>query len=174
MPHKNLEIIPKVASILKNKYGLQNFKFNITIPLNNIKKNKSFYILAKKNGVSNYINNLGYQSQLQLIDLYSKCDIYFFPSLLETFSAALLEAMFFRLPIVASNFDFNQEVADDAALYFQPMSAEDAANKLYHLITDNNLYESMISKCKNRIQLYNDYTKYFKDTSNFLIDVAKL
>ena len=31
-PHKNIEIVPQVAHVLKYEYGLKNFRFLITIP----------------------------------------------------------------------------------------------------------------------------------------------
>jgi len=171
-PHKNLELIPEVASVLKNKYGLMNFEFILTIPYNDEKYINDFNAIVNHYDVDNQINNVGYQSQQQLIELYSKCDIYFFPSLLETFSATLLEAMYFQMPIVATDFDFNREVADGAALYFQPKNAEEAAEQIACLIKDQYLYGEMIAKAKKRIMRYDDYSKNFSDIVNFLIEVA--
>ena len=66
--------------------------------------------------VANMVENVGYQTQDQLKELYSRCDLFFFPSLLETFSVSLVEAMYFKMPIVATDIDFNREVTEDAAL----------------------------------------------------------
>lgn len=172
IPHKNLKIIPEVARVLKNDYNLTNFIFVVTIPFNNKSDIEQFSELVAKNGVEGNITNVGYQTQLQLIDLYSTCDIYFFPSLLETFSAALLEAMHFKMPIVATDFNFNKEVAAEAALYFSPMNAEEAAGQLARLISDRDTYERCVELGNERIKLYNNYDNYFCDTVKFLTEVA--
>lgn len=165
-PHKNIDIIPEVARILIDK-NISNFQFHVTIPENSLFISQFNKLLSKYSVERNVVNE-GFQTQSQLIDLYSKCDIFFFPSLLETFSASLLEAMFFKMPIVAADFDFNREVAGDSALYFKPKNAKSAAEKIGRLMADKALYDDICEKEQQRILHYIDYDRYFKDTVDFL------
>lgn len=171
-PHKNIDIIPLVANILKSEYNISSFRFHVTIP----DRDKGFLTKFKSQaiqlGVNDLIVNEGYQTQKQLVSLYSKCDLFFFPSLLETFSASLLEAMYFKMPIVATDFDFNIEVAKDAALYFEPQNAEQAAMQISRLICNKQLYNQMVVNGQERIQCYNDYQKHFNEIRDFLIEVV--
>ena len=153
---------------------MNGFKFIVTIPFNNKKDIEEFNSLVVRNGVEEHIVNVGYQTQQQLVDLYSTCDIYFFPSLLETFSAALLEAMHFKMPIVATDFSFNKEVAGDTALYFSDVNAEEAANQLSKLISDKGVYDKYVELVSERIKLFNNYDRYFCDTIAFLKNVASV
>lgn len=171
-PHKNVDIIPQVAYLLKTKYGLENIKFIITIPEKNKEFLERFNSLLNDYNVANLVENVGYQTQNQLKELYGRCDLFFFPSLLETFSVSLVEAMFFKMPIVATDIDFNREVTEDAALYFQPKNAEQAAAQIAKLIKDPDLYDRMAEIGQERIVLYNDYIKHFNETVAFLKDVA--
>lgn len=171
-PHKNVDIIPKVAYLLKTKYDLEKIKFIITIPEKNKEFLDSFNSSLHEYNVANMVENVGYQTQNQLKELYSRCDLFFFPSLLETFSVSLVEALYFKMPIVATNIDFNREVTEDAALYFEPKNAEKAAEQIAKLIKDSALYNKMIKVGQERIKLYNDYDKHFNDTVAFLKEVA--
>lgn len=171
-PHKNMEIIPEVASILKNKYGINKFKFHVTIPFENKKYLAFFDGLLRKYGVEDNVVNEGYQNQEQLKKLYCRCDIYFFPSLFETFSVALLEAMYFKMPIVATDIDFNREVSQDAALYFEPKNADMAAKQITEIANDVALYNQMVKNGQERLKKYGDYNKHFCETMDFLIDCA--
>jgi glycosyltransferase involved in cell wall biosynthesis len=57
-------------------------------------------------------------------------DAVIFPSMLECFSATPLEAMIMRKPLFASNMTFNHNICLDYAFYFDPHSAESAADAI--------------------------------------------
>lgn len=171
--HKNISIVVDVAYFLLHYYHISDFKIILTIPNNASVFWEDIKKIAEEKGVSHTICNVGYQKQSELALLYQKCDIGFFPSLLETFSATLLEYMFFGLPIVASDFEFNKEVAKDAALYFEPKNAEDAASKISELYFNGELRHSFVEKGKMRVRHYSDFSSYVKETISFLELIAK-
>lgn len=171
-PHKDHLIIPKVANLLYRKYGLNDFEFIVTLSEKDKKFLERFQDEAKRYSVESFIRNVGYKTQDQLIELYSDCDLGFFPSLLETFSATLLEYMYFELPIVASDFEFNSEVAQEAALYFDPHNAEDAALAILSLYKDKDLFNKQIEHERKRILQYSDYSMHYKKTIDFLMKIA--
>lgn len=170
--HKKIDLIPFIAKRLIEEFNFTNFKIYVTIPFES-PFNTKFEGLVEKNNVKDYIENVGYQTQTDLINLYSKCNIGFFPSLLETFSATLLEYMKFELPIVASNFEFNRDIAQDAALYFEPNNVKDATRHLFDLMNDRDLFIELQSRGKKRLDNYSDYSKHFDETVDFFLKILK-
>lgn len=171
-PHKNIDIIPDILKILKNKYQISNIKFITTIPEESI----FFYSFNKKLKMENLeanVVNKGYCTQEQLKELYKECDMCFFPSLLETFSATLLEAMSYSLPIVASNFEFNTEVAGNAGLYFNPKDAPDAAEKIWRIFSDPVLRKTLQNNAISRLSNFSDYDNHFKNTVAFFEEIIQ-
>lgn len=166
-PHKNIEIVPKVAHILKKEYGLKNFRFLITIPPED--KNVAVKIIKSTEdlGVEDEVINIGGKTQQELVELYESATVGFFPSVLETFSATLLEYMYFKLPIVSSDKPFNTEVVGDAAVLFKATDAEGAAKAIYSILTNQVLSDKLIEKSENRIKQYLDYNQHYQRTIEF-------
>lgn len=171
-PHKNLLIIPKVLKALKEKQGIQNVRFHLTIPHDDATLKRIFEESASY-GVDVCIVNHDRCSQKQLGEIYNHCSICFLPTLLETFSATSLEAMYFGLNIVATDFEFNREIIKGAGLYYQPMDAEDAASKIVSFIKDPQMCSVMQEEMRKRLSLYNNYENHFKEIKNFLVRVGK-
>lgn len=171
-PHKNLDIIPRVLKALKHLHGISNVHIHVTIPEDDPVW-KSILKECKQYGVENNIVNHGRCPQKLLSEIYNHCSICFLPSLLETFSATSLEAMYFDLNIVATDLEFNREIIRDAGLYYNPMDADDAASKIATLINDPTLCESLKEKMKQRLTVYNDYNKHFNDILDFLLKVGR-
>jgi len=171
-PHKNLSIIPRVLKILTDNYGISNVNIHITIPEDDPTL-KGILNESKEYGVEDHIVNHGRCPQKMLSNIYNQCTICFLPSLLETFSATSLEAMYFGLNIVAADFEFNREVIGDAGLYYNPKDAEDAANKMASLILDPTLCTVLQEKTQQRLPVYSDYDKHFNSILDFLVRVGK-
>lgn len=167
-PHKRVDIIPSIAKILVSKFGVNNIHFYYTLPFES-ERAKLLEDMIVTYEVQDYVSNLGYLDQQQLIDVYLKCDIGFFASLLETFSSTLLEYMKFQLGIVATDLPFNTEVTEDAALYFKPNDAEDAAYKIYSIIEDSIKREKMIEASKERLKVFGDYEVYYNRKISYLL-----
>ena len=75
-------------------------------------------IIIEKNNLQDAVEFLGRKSSEELVLLYQKCQIFIFPSTIETFGNPLLEAMACGAPIACSNTAAMPEIAKDAALYF--------------------------------------------------------
>ncbi len=169
-PHKNFDIIPIVLTELK-RIGISNARFHTTIPKEHPLFERFSEQITKEDLLECWVNH-GRISQQELADVYRQCRFCFFPSLLEVFSASILEAMFYGLPILASDFPFNKDVLDDACLYFEPKNAKSAAEKLKKLIMDKNLQNTLKMRMKKRITLYSDYDKHFNSIVDFLKKVG--
>ncbi|MGK2848861.1 MAG: glycosyltransferase family 4 protein [Minisyncoccota bacterium] len=77
-----------------------------------------------------------------------------FPSLYEGFGIPLLEAMSQGVPIISSNIASLREVADDAALYFDPQSLARCTEILYTLFINPKQREELIRCGKKRLQFF--------------------
>lgn len=118
-PHKNTKIFPEVQRLLNEKYGIRS-KFYVTFT-------DDEWIGAGED-FRNCCYNVGVLSVPQCPSFYESMDAVIFPSMLECFSATPLEAMIMRKPLFASNMNFNRDICLDYAFYFDPHSAESAAD----------------------------------------------
>ena len=171
-PHKNLHIVPRVLKALSENYGISNIRIHLTIPYDDATLTD---IVAESGryGLDNCIINHGRCTQEQLVEIYNKCSICFLPTLLETFSATSLEAMYFGLNIVATDMDFNKEVIKDAGLYFSPMDAVDAAGKIATFVGNPDICREMQERMKRRLMIYGNYERHFFEIKDFLLKVGR-
>ncbi|MBO4620700.1 MAG: glycosyltransferase [Victivallales bacterium] len=137
-PHKNLGIIRKVVDVLKSR-GHENFKFVVTLPA-------EYYERLFGEGYRASILNVGFVPSREGPSLYQECDFMFLPTLLECFSASYAEAMVMRKPILTSDMGFAHCVCKDAAIYYNPVDANEIADKLIALANDQSLQESLVAK----------------------------
>jgi len=168
--HKNLDIIPHVLEELQS-LGISNVRFHVTIPKGEDYWRKMSKYLQSQ-GFGDRVVTHGRCSQIELADLYRHCQFCFLPTLLEVFSVTSLEAMYFQLPIVATDFDFNREVMEDACLYYEPKNAREAAERIRELIVNPGIQSEIKDKMKKRLQLFSDYDRHFNDICDFLKMVA--
>jgi glycosyltransferase involved in cell wall biosynthesis len=97
---------------------------------------------------------LGYVDRSDLPIVYKLAPVFVFPSFYEGFGIPILEAMSQKTPVLSSDIPVLREIADDAALYFNPESLDEISEKLYNLITDENLRENMINLATKRIDFF--------------------
>ena len=171
VPHKNFDILPDVLKELK-ALGIENVRFRVTIPSSDPLWSQ-FQGKLKQYGLEGRIVSLGRCSQIELAEMYRQCQLCFLPTLLEVFSVSTLEAMNFRLPVVATDFDFNREVMADSCLYYEPMNAREAAAKIKRYVDSEDLREEMKEKMDSRLTLFGDYDKHFNDILAFLVKVGE-
>ena len=162
-----------MAHILKYDYKLENFRFLVTIPSKAEGVSNQLYEEAKTLSVEEHVLNVGGRPQKDLVDLYETSTVGFFPSVLETFSATLLEYMYFKLPIVSSDKPFNREVVGNAALFFDATDPKQAAAALNNVINDKTLKEELVERGSRQILSYLDYDSHYKSTIDFFETIVK-
>ena len=148
-PHKNLEIAIDIAKILKKKHPDFQFRFVFTIEPDQYPKLDS-----------DFENNFCFIGKVHVSEapsLYEQADIMFQPSLLECFSATYPEAMRMNVPIVAADMEFARSLCGDAAVYYAPLDAVDAADTIYRVATDKELREILQDKGKKQLRKYDTY-----------------
>lgn len=106
-------------------------------------------------GIEDRIKFLNYVSDEQLSVLYQHAICFVLPSLYEGFGLPVLEAMRHNCPVITSNISSLPEAGGDAALYVDPLSSEDIAQKMHSLVSDSKLRHDMIEKGKKQILKFN-------------------
>ena len=150
--HKNIQVIPDVLYILKNKYNLSP-QFYLTIP-ENAEIWKSVVKRSKELEVENLIVNLGKISLNQCLDYYLKAKIVFLPTLMEIFSATYIEAMAMGVPIVTNDMDFARDNCGNAALFCDSDNIEDYAYNIYRLWHDQTLHNILVERGYEHLSKY--------------------
>ena len=145
-PHKNLTISINIAKVLKEKHPDFKFRFVFSV------EKEKFPTLDTS--IEDCFVFLGRVAVEECPSLYEQCDIAFLPSLLECFSAMYAEAMRMGVPILTTDLPFARGLCGDAAMFYEPLSAEDAAEKIYALTTDESLRHSLMAKGKKQLEKF--------------------
>lgn len=159
---KNFEIINKVIPYLQD----DEFKYEFHITINKEDYERLF------TGKEKWVKNHGHVFAKDCPSLYNQCDAMFLPAHLECFSASYPEAMKMERPILTSNLSFASTVCKDAALYFDNLDPLDVANKIKDLFHDDELYNDLVERGKERLTVFDDsrgQAKKYLDICNQLI-----
>jgi glycosyltransferase involved in cell wall biosynthesis len=135
-PNKNFQSIVKAIKILGNN--------NIEVVIAGGRNSKVFGQL--NNMLSANVKELGYITDNELKSLYENALCFVYPSFYEGFGLPPLEAMACGCPVIVSNAASLPEVCGDAALYCDPHSPEDIADKIFKLINNKELRDSLSEK----------------------------
>lgn len=90
-------------------------------------------------------------SEFELNSLYHYAIAFIYPSFYEGFGMPILEAMANHCPNILSYASCFPEIAGDAALFFDPFSAEDLYYKMLKIMHDSSLRDELIDKGKIRV-----------------------
>ncbi len=112
-------------------------------------------------------------SDRELANAYKYASAFIYPSLYEGFGIPLLEAMHYGSPIVASKASCFPEIAGDAALYFEPTSAEDLVLKIEKIISDSETRSQLIKNGYEREKQFG-WDKCATHTYEFYKDILNL
>jgi glycosyltransferase involved in cell wall biosynthesis len=111
-----------------------------------------------------------FASEAELQDFYSKALAFVFPSLYEGFGFPILEAFASGCPVILSDASCFPEIAENAAVYFDPYSADDMRDKIEKVILDSSLQSMLIERGFERVK-YFSWEKTVKQTYQLYCDV---
>lgn len=94
---------------------------------------------AKKSQVADRIHFTGFVSDDELLQFYGACDVFVYPSYYEGFGLPILEAMACGRAVACSNTSAMPEVADSAAILFDPSSTTELVLALRDLLLNPEL-----------------------------------
>lgn len=124
--------------------------------------------LISQESLDENVEFLGHQHSSELKSLYEKCQIFVFPSTVETFGNPLVEAMACGAPIASSNAAAMPEVLGDAAAFFDPGNVDEMADVLGALIDDPEERARLAKSARARATLFS-----WEETKRRTLDVIR-
>jgi glycosyltransferase involved in cell wall biosynthesis len=100
--------------------------------------------------------------------VYRLAEIFCFPSLYEGFGIPILEAMSTGIPVVASDIPPHREIAENAAIYFNPEKPDDLSEKLVRLLENEELKNNLIRKSREQAQKFS-----WKKSAQKILEIFK-
>lgn len=126
--------------------------------------NKLIRSMIEKIDFASNIRILGYVPEQDLICLYNAAELFFFPSLHETFGFPVLEAMACGTSVVTSNAYSIPEIAGDAAILCDPHDYQGFAKAIANILKDEELKERMRMKSLKNAKRFS-WEKCAKETT---------
>jgi len=171
-PAKNLELLLE-AAVAAKKRGLK-VRFYLTVDRDESGKAGRFVNKIGEMGLEKNIVNLGRLTKAEVFTAYRKADAFILPTLLESFGLIYLEAMSSGLPVLTSDLDFARYVCGDAALYFDPRSADSVLDAIIKISTEKTLRMSLIENGQKRIRyFFNSWDNVAKEYLSLIENCAK-
>lgn len=121
----------------------------------------------KKFGIEDKVKFLESVTDKDLPAFYKNAICFVLPSLYEGFGLPVLEAMRYGCPVITSNISSLPEAGGDAALYIDPLNADDIKEKMESVITDSDLRENLIKKGNEQVKRFS-WEKTAKETLKVL------
>lgn len=150
-PRKNLINLLKAFSVFKKK---QKSSWKLVIAGRLAWKYKSFVDGLQSYKYRNDVIMTGYLPEEELMQLLGASYALVYPSLWEGFGVPVLEAMQSGVPVVTTINSAMQEITGGAALYTNPESFEDIADKMILLYKDERLRKELIEKGRKKSEEY--------------------
>lgn len=157
--YKNFNIFIESVSVILKKYDDINIVCVGGGTFNNFE-----HALFNKLGITNRIFQYDLKDNI-LIYFYKNALMFVFPSLYEGFGIPILEAFSCECPIACSNVSSLPEIAQDAAIYFDPCSQESISDSILKLLDDINIRKEIIMKGKERLKKFS-WEKTAQKTEN--------
>ncbi|MDR4503609.1 MAG: glycosyltransferase family 4 protein [Candidatus Scalindua sp.] len=149
-PHKNLSMLCEAFERVKDM---------IPHDLVIVGKREGFItgdssVIAKAAGLEERIEFTGHVPDTILKQYFTQADVLVFPSLYEGFGLPPLEAMASGCPVIASDIESLREVCGDAALFCDPYSSKDIADKIQQIIHDSDVRGRLQQKGLKRAEQF--------------------
>ena len=121
-----------------------------------------FESLVRRYGLSDRVLFTGRVSDEKLIWLYTNSDIFVLPSLSEGCSTSILEAMYFGLPVIATNIPGNRDHFKDVAILVPPKNEKELTKAILLLIENEELKKYLAKKGRQLINTEYTWDKISK------------
>lgn len=165
--HKNLVNLIKSFSILKHKYHFAG-KLVIT------GKEDPWYPEVKQTVSDEHLEGdvrfTGLVPDEDLVLLYNGASVYVFPSFYEGFGLPALEAFACGVPVCAARSSSLPEICGKAAVFFDPHSPNDMAEKVASILTDKQKRDSLIANGYARLKEFS-WERMANETLKIYTDV---
>jgi len=149
--HKNHIKLLDALAFLRDEYNKKTYLIctgNMDDNFKNIKK----HIDKKK--LNEQVSFLGFVSMTELYSLYMYADLVVIPTLYESESLPLLEAMTLKRPVICSNITSLPETIGDNRFLFDPNNEAEIAKMILEMLNNKKLRRLNISNSEKQIQRF--------------------
>jgi len=150
-PHKNISTLLQAFMLLRQRHDISQ---RLLIVGEDARWKSLLLEECSRLGIQGSTTFVPYVAQELLPKVYAGADLLVMPSTIEGFGLPVLEAMASGTPVVCSRAASLPEVAGDAALYFDPTSVEELAEKIEKLLSSRDLQESLRAKGLERAKQF--------------------
>ena len=151
-PRKNIQLLINAFRKLKNKIPEVKL-LKVGMP-NYIGVRKKLLKQIESLDLQKDVIFTGYVSERELAEIYNAVDLFVFPSLYEGFGMPPLEAMACGTPVITSDTSSLPEVVGNAAIISDPYDADKFTERMYELLTDEELRKEIIKKGFQRSKIF--------------------
>lgn len=145
--HRNHKNLPRLVEALNILLTEKNLDLHLVITGKPDPLYPEVQKTVKKFHLENQVTFTNLVSEDELVDLYNAALTYVFPSLYEGFGFPPLESMRCGTPVAASNTSSIPEICgEENAIYFDPYSANEIADKIALLYKNSQLQVELIEK----------------------------
>jgi glycosyltransferase involved in cell wall biosynthesis len=139
-----LKVYPDIKLILVGQFS----------PKKDMDDQRAIKTFIEDNHLTDNVILPGYVSDDTLIHYYKNALMYVFPSVNEGFGIPVLEAFEHGLPVLIANNSCLPEVAENAALSFDPYNPIDIYDKIKMILEDDSLSMDLIKKGYERLKFF--------------------
>lgn len=126
----------------------------------------------KELDIEEKVKFLDFVSDDELVLLYQNAICFILPSLYEGFGLPVLEAMKYGCPVITSNVSSLPEAGGEAAVYVDPLSVDDIAEKICKVVIHPEIRKELKEKSKVQLAKFS-WEKTAKETLKVLEEVGK-
>src|SRR5690606_10643314 len=105
-----------------------------------------------KKNVTEYFSTYGSVINSKMKELYTNNDFVLLPTLAEASTAVYPEAFISQRVLLTSNIDFARELCGNAAIFFDPLNAQDIAKKIVTTFQDHELQAKLLRNGLERVK----------------------
>ena len=146
-PYKNFDRLIKAFA------GLSKEDQKLSLVCTGMPFNKLEKELISKLNISDKTIHIKATDKL-LCELYSRAELFVFPSLYEGFGIPILEAYACHCPVALSNTSCFPEIAENAGIYFDPYSEESIANSIKEVVYNDKTRLELIHAGNERLKKF--------------------
>lgn len=149
--HKNIEILLDAIEKLP-RYTESHARCLITLSRDQHPRARRLLKRLKNSNIGGAVQNIGPVPRAGLSRVYAMADAYLLPTLLETVGFTYVEAMNSGLPILTSDRDFARNQCRNAAIYFDPLDANNIARAMAQVMEDAELRRRLIENGRHLLR----------------------
>ena len=152
LPHKNAATLIQAFSLLKRRET--GFPYQLVLAGKHDRVREQLLAQIQQAQLERDVVLTGFVEPEWAAALYRYAEMFVYPSKYEGFGLQALEAMACDVPVIIAEAGALPEVAGDAALRFDPNSAEQLAERIHELSSTPTLRDTLIQRGRQQMQKF--------------------